>query len=721
MHELYAANKKQLSYGEQKDIIYDCQKQIGDWYGYFSQNIRMYRDDRLFYQGQQWPDWTIKMLQEENIPEIVVNLIKPIVRVIMGSILELDPQLTLVPTDTKYVNGAELEVFTDLLRATAYNTEAALAYSMAAENMLTGGWGVVQTGTRYSKWDTFNQEFFVRGIREPMQVFFDHNSTHPSKSDSKKQGMFTFMSETEYKKRYPKAPPPDRSLISNGIPYYDFMTTDDVCVAEYYVTDYKNEKLIALSNGVDYAVEVTKEQVKKEQEKYYQMQAARGITQLMTSPLIEVRSRETARETIMCYELNGEIVLDSYEYISKYMPFVFFDCNSTYRDGKQWTESFIYPAKDSQRIYNFCLSQAVYATEIMRKERIFATPEQTEGYEDLYKYPQKALAFMPYNPDPLNPNPPIIVPPAEISMTYFKEAEVAAYDIQRILGVYEPSKGQLVGDASGVANMTAMLQANQALKCIVEKMFIGMEQVGRNCMDILPKIYDTQRVVKTQKPNGEIVPITVNQFDKWDPHTNEPVFKNDITKAMFELQVKAGASFEAQRQIEDQKLMGVLSLNPEFATSGGDLMASRIGTPAGIALSKRLSAFVPPQALAAEKGEKFNPPPNPAEQMALQKMQAEVQETQAKAQKMMEEVKIEQQKVAQTAQELEIRNQEMMAKFYETIMKGNAEIKKATTDAEVAVMEQSIDLHKFHSTQKHQVRMSERAPRKKATVTKSAD
>ena len=721
MQQQYGAKEKRLSYGEQKDLIYDCQKQIGDWYGYFAQNIRIFRDDRLFYQGQQWPDWTIKMLQEENIPEIVVNLIKPIVRIIMGSIMELDPQITIIPTDTKYVNPQEQEVFTDLLRATAYNSEAALAYSMAAENMLTGGWGVVRTGTRECRWDTFNQEFFIEGIREPMQVFFDHNASHPTKSDSKKQGIFTFLSETEYKKRYPGAPPPDRTLILSGIPYYDYMTTDDVCVAEYYVTDYNDEVLVALSNGIDYAIEVTKKQIPEELEKYYRMQASRGISQLQISPLIEVRKRNTVRESIMCYELNGQSVLRSYEYISKYMPFVFFDNNSTYRDGKQWTESFIYPAKDSQRIYNFCLSQAVYATEIMRKERIFATAEQTEGYVDLYKYPQKALAYLPYNADANAPGPPTVVPPAEISMTYFKEAEVAAYDIQRILGVYEPSKGQLVGDASGVANMTAMLQANQALKCVVEKMFIGMEQVGRNCLDILPKIYDTERVVKTQKPNGEVTPVVINQFQHFNPHDGQPVFKNDVTKAIFELQVKPGASFEAQKQVEDQKLMAVLSMDPEFATSGGDLMASRIGTPAGIALSKRLSAFVPPQALAAEKGEKFNPPPNPAEQLSLQKMQAEVQELNAKAQKMMEEVQIEKTKVLQATNELEIRNQEMMAKFYETIMKGNAELKKATTDAEVALMEKSIDLHKFHSSQKHEARMAEIASRKKATVPKSAD
>lgn len=709
--------KIRLSYGEQKDLIYDCQKQIGDWYGYFAQNIRIFREDRLFYQGQQWPDWCIKMLQEENIPEIVVNLIKPIVRIIMGSISSLDPQLTLIPTDTKFAVPEELEIYLDILRGAAYNTDASLAYAMAAENMLTGGWGVVQVGTKYAKWNTFNQEIFIRGIKEPSQVFFDHNATHPSKSDSKKQGIFTFMSEEDFKHRYPGAEPPDRTLLLSGIPYYEFMTTDDVVVCEYYVTDYKNKKLIALSNGMDYAIEVTKDQIPKELDKYYQMQAQRGLSQLQTPPLIEIRERETKIDTIVCHELNGQQVLKSYDWISEKMPFVFFDCNSSYRDGKQWTESFIYPAKDSQRIYNFCMSQAVYATEIMRKERIFATPEQTEGYDDLYKYPQKALGYMPYNPDSRAAGPPTVIPPAEISMTYFKEAEVAAMDIQKTMGMYEPINGQL-SNVSGAANMTALMQANVALKPILGKLFIGMEQVGRICMDIIPKIYDTEREVKTQKASGEVGSVTVNKFSYWNPDTKEPVFKNDLSKLAMQLEVKPGASFETQKQIEDQKLLSVLQLSPEFASSGGDLMASRIGTPAGYTLSKRLSAFVPPPAQAAEKGEKFQPPPDPMQQMQMEGMKAQVEKTKAEAMAKLEEVKNEQLKIIQQQKEFEIRQQENLAKFYETLMKANAEVNKAETEADIAHMEKAIDLHKHHSSQVHEVRMSEMASRKKAKVPK---
>lgn len=718
--ELYEDTSHKLGTSEQLDLIQECQKHIGAWYGYFSQNIRAFREDKFFYHGDQWPGWALASMEQEEIPPIVTNLIKPSVRILMGSIQQLDPQLTMIPLNSSKCDPEELANYIDIVRSVSYGSKASNAYACAAENMLTGGWGVCEVGTRYLDSKSFNQEIFIRGEREPAQVFFDPNSVEKTKCDSAYQGKWISMSEDEFKSKYPGAEYQMAGSILGGAAEYDWVGKNGIIVAKYYVKDKKNKKLVALSNDKGYYVTVYKEDVKKELEKYYSLYAKAGIPQLSIPPLIEVRERDTVVDTIQCYEMNGSQVLKSYEWISKYMPYVFFDCNSGFRDGKQWTESFINNAKDPQRIYNFCWSQAIYATESLRKERIFATPMQARGYEKLYKYPQKALGYLPYNPDPMAGGPPIIAPPAEVSQSYFKAAEMAAYDVQRTLGVYEPSQGQLVSDASGVANMTAMMQSNVALKPIIENLFVGMEQVGRICMDIIPKIYDTERPVSAQSESGEISTVTVNEHTGYDEFNN-PIYKNDLSKIQMQLEIKPGASFEAQKMVEDNKLMQVLGLNPEFATSGGDLMAARIATPAGYTLSKRLSAYVPPVAKAAEKGEEPPaPPPNPMEQAQLATMQAQAQKLQAEAAAKLEEVKLEQQKILQQQQDFELRQQETMAKFYETIMKANAEVDKSNTEAEIAHMEKAIDLHKFHSNLEHEVRMSEKQSRKKSKGNQGA-
>lgn len=718
-NELYEDKADKLSSSDQSDIIHECQKHMGEWDGYFGQNLRTFRDDQSFYHGDQWPGWAVASMQQENIPQIVNNLIKPIVRILMGSIRELDPQITLSPLNSTKGDPQLLSTYLDILRAIAYGSHSGHAYATAAENMLTGGWGVVEIGTRYISPTSFNQEIVIKGIREPTNVFFDPNATETTKADSLFQGIKCSMSKSEFKEKYPEASYPDHGYMFGGLAENNHIGADEVSIVKYYKKDYKHKKLVALSNGEGFTTEVYSQDVKKTLEKYYRQQAMMGVTDLAVSPLVEVRKRDSWEETINCYELNGREVLRSYEWISKYMPYVFFDCNSGFRDGKQWTESFISNAKDAQRIYNFCWSQAMYAMETMRKERIFATPMQIRGVEKLYKYPQRAIGYMPYSPDPMAPGAPVVIPPAEISQTYFKGAEGAAYDIQRTLGVYEPSKGQLVSDASGVANMTAMMQSNVALKPVIEKMFIGMEQCGRICMDIIPKIYDSQREVQTQSESGDLSTVTINEHTGFNPQTHEPIYKNDLSKVEMQLQIKAGASFEAQKMVEDNKLFQILSLDPQFAAAGADLMAARVSTPAGYTLSKRLSAFVPPMAKAAEEGkEPPPPPPNPMEQAQLQTMQAQAQKLQAEAASKMEEVKLEQQKILQQQKEFELRQQEMMAKFYETIMKGNAEVNKVNTEAEIAHMEKAIDLHKFHSNHVHEVRMSEKAARKNSKATK---
>lgn len=692
---------REIAGSEQHDIIRECEKHIGEFYGYFAQNLRFFREDKLFYMGEQWADWAIKIQQEEKKNTLVINLIKPIVRMLLGSISMLDPQLMVTPRDTNFTDARELETYTNILRAIAYGSDASVAYRAAAENILIGGWGICRVGTRYSDPYTFNQELFVESIPEPSNVFIDPNARQRTKCDARWQGIFQILSKAKFKQEYPHAKEPDSALLISGVPYWDNYGTDDTAIAEYYLQHTEKQKLIALSNGQGYDVEVLKKDVDKELDKYFRMMADAGMSSLIVPSLVQTQERETEIKKFKCYKMTGSEILETYDWISQYPPFVFFDNNSVYRDGKQWTESYIHPAKDAQRIYNFCISEAAYAIEVARKERILATPQQTKGYDDLYKYPYKTLSKLPFNRDPLAPlDKPTIIPAAEVSMSYYKQAEIAKDDVRRALGVFDPNMGEINNNISGAANISAMMQGNMPLQALTANLFSGMEQVGRICMDAIPSVYDTDRLVKSHTVSGEVKMERINQVDGMDKSYN-PRIKNDLTKARLNLEIRPGANFELQKQAEDQKLMATISLNPEFAMAGADLMASRIGTPAGYQLSKRLAAFVPPNVKAAEEGKELPPPqPTPQEQAQLQLLQAQIEKLQSESTKNIESIKT-------ARQELEFERQKLMADLDQrkeelvgTIAKAQAEIIKAQEETDKAAMTHAVDLHKHHSTQR---------------------
>jgi hypothetical protein len=141
------------------------------------------------------------------------------------------------------------KVITGITRHVDENSDAANAYDLACEFAVTMGWGYWRLRCDYIREDSFFQDMFVDPVENPFAVYFDPNSTLPDGSDAEKALIADKMRKTAFLKQYPGAMMGGFSQRATGDTSPDWVSKDDIRLAEYFKVDKKPRKLVALSNG----------------------------------------------------------------------------------------------------------------------------------------------------------------------------------------------------------------------------------------------------------------------------------------------------------------------------------------------------------------------------------------------------------------------------------------------------------------------------------------
>jgi hypothetical protein len=151
----------------------------------------------------------------------------------------------------------------------------------------------------------------------------------------------------------------------------------------------------------------------------------------------------------------------------------------------------------------------------------------------------------------------------------------------------------------------------------------GVRHIVRQLVDLIPKIYDTQRVARIIGVDGE------TKMVKIDPSQQEPVKK--ITDAnnpdividkiynpnvgKYDVVVATGPGYATKRQEALEAMAQLLQGNPSLWAVAGDLFVKNMDWPGAQEMAKRFAKTIDPKLM--EEGDK-----SPELQMAEQQMQA---------------------------------------------------------------------------------------------------
>jgi len=602
-----------------KEILDEIKENIARWYDYFKDNITNYKDEVDFVvNGNQWDESSVKEYERRRKPMLTINKLYSYIQQIVGEQRSKDSNIK-VRSINGVVSQQELSLSKGLLKSIAYNSKADIVYQTGLECSLLG-FGAMGVKTDYENENSFNQKVEFYSIPEPYKAFFDPSAEDVTKSDGDYCGVYTIMTRKEFESAYPNIEVPTTLPASdnNVAGVFDWISKEEVVIADIYKKKWKKKKIVLLSDGRT----VDKKDAEQIIEDHYNSLTydENNIIAPSFIPLEIIDERETNYYEIYHYKIGAAEVLEKSLWPSKYLPIVFEDGNSFYLNGKQITKSFTLFARDAQKFYNFLKSDITQYVKSGRKEQFMGPNGCIKDNKNIWKNPDTVQGYLGY--DIVNGMKPERVPPIEIPSTLINQQAYVDTELHTVLGLFNANRGAAGNEISGVAIANKIRQGNNSAYIYIDNRDRAIEQLDRVALSLFPSIYDTQRVVHITDDDGNSKQIEINDG------------RNNLSRAELDIEVEAGSSFALQKFENLTALKDLISVYPQAASLVADKYAKNLDLDDSIVIRDRLKELVPPEIIAKEEGRPPPPPKqNPMAMLQMQAAKAQVDRTQSETHK----------------------------------------------------------------------------------------
>lgn len=678
------------------DLLQEISKNIDTWYRAYNINLRNFRDDVNFLFIDQWDASDRNEFKRLQKPMLTFNKIYDFFKKVVGEQRQNTPNLE-VRCLTGDSSQEAIKLRADIVRQIAYDSKSDIVYQTAFENALAGGFGGIRVLTDYTTPKSYEQKIFLRRIDNPERLFFDPNAKEPTKHDGNYCGYYDIMGKEEFKEQYPDVEYPKSFPLHSEIKEFYWGDKNTISVVEYYKKEWFSFSVHQLSNGKT-VTDKEYRKIKEQYEEMSQLEDVEGIDQPIVLPEI-IKTRRSRDYKIMCYKaIYGQIV-EKYKWPSKYFPIIFCPGDVHNIEGEERTISFVRFVRDAQRFLNYTGSEIAQAIKNSRREQFLVTPDNIsgEGLIDIWRNPSNQQGALVAVPDKITKQMPIKLPPSEIPQTLLQQYQRAESDIQSVLGYYEANRGAQGQELSGVALRERQRTGNMGVAVFFDNLNRAIEQTGRVILSLLPEIYDTERRISLQAPNGENQDVFINRKIAGGQA------ENDVTKGDYDVIIKDGPSFAVQKEEALKILVEMVKVNPQTFPLVADLIASSIDIENSPQLVERFKTLVPKDILAKESGQPPPPPqPNPAMIAAQQQQQLQQAELQLKQQQMKldSEKALRQQQLDAAQIELDMEKLRMEEQI--TGVKAQAEVGKANLDYEANIANSLSKILGAHSSMQKQ-------------------
>ena len=577
-------------------------------------------DDLRFYAGSpdnqwQWPNDVLQTRGSSQGPVVsarpclTINKLPQHVKQITNEQRMNRPTIKVLPVDDK--SDIEMaDVFNGVIRHIEYTSDADVAYDTACENQVTCGEGYLRILTEYCDDTSFDQEIKIGRIRNSFSVYMDPMIQDPAGADARWCFITDDMTKDEYERAYPKASPIS-TLTARGIgdsSINQWISETTVRVAEYFYIECEKATL-NLYPGNQTALTGTPEDSL--------------LRAMFGKPL---RSRQSDRERVKWCKTNGYEILEESEWAGSFIPVVRVVGNEFEVDGQLYVSGLVRNAKDAQRMYNYWCSQEAEMLALAPKAPFIGYGGQFEGYEQQWKTANtQNWPYLEVNPDVTDgqgavlPLPQRAQPPMA-SSGLLQAKTGASEDIKSTTGQYNASLGMTSNERSGKAILARQRESDVGTYHYADNLARAVRHIGRQLVDLIPKIYDTARVARILGEDGE--PSTV----KINPDQEEPVKKimgpggvvvdkiYNPRVGKYDVRVITGPGYATKRQEALESMAQLLQGNPQLWQVAGDLFVKNMDWPGAQDLAKRLQKMLDPKVMADED--------NPALVAANQQMDA---------------------------------------------------------------------------------------------------
>jgi hypothetical protein len=296
-------------------------------------------------------------------------------------------------------------------------------------------------------------------------------------------------------------------------------------------------------------------------------------------------------------------------------------------DNKRKKFGLVRMAKDPQRMYNFWQTSMTESVALAPRAKWIMAEGQDENHEQEWASANNtSYAYLRYKQTDINGQPappPIRQVPEQPPAAIMAAAQSITQDLQAVVGIFDPNQLPQ-GNMSGKALNGQQMQVDMTNFHYYDNLTRSIAHTGRIILDLIPKIYSSERVMRIIGDDGKPELTTINQ--KALDNNGVETILNDVTVGEYDVVMDTGPGYNTKRQEAVDSMMTLLAADPNLMNQAGDLIFRNMDFPGAETIADRLAAVNP----LAQIDEKSPIPPQVQMQLAAsqQQMQAMAQQIQ---------------------------------------------------------------------------------------------
>ena len=503
-----------------KEILEECRERLKKCIDDYSDERKRQKDDLLFSTLDQWPgDVRAAREGDPNGPRpcLTIDQINQYIVQVVNDMRQNKPAIKARPVDDQADIGTA-EVFQGVIRQIEDQSTAQVAYATAGESAVRVGEGYFRVITEYENDTAFDQVIRIKRVPDMFCCYLGPHEM-PDGSDAEYGFIFEWMPLSKFRRNWPKAKYTATEFNELQSDYVgNWYDEEKICVAEYFYFDYEKKTIENPETG---------------------------------------EKRDTRIRSTKWCKLTGVEILEKRDWAGKYIPIIKVIGKEAVIEGRKKCWGLVRPAKDTLRMYNYMASALVEKIGLSPKTPFIGAEGQFEGQED--RWGQANVQNFPYlqykamTVDGTIVPAPQRQPPAPLEVAYVNYLQIAKEDVQASLGMFKAALGKEQPNQSGKAILALTRESDTGTFHFADNQSLSIMYCGRILIDLIPKIYDTARIVKILGEDGKMrtaeldpsQPQAVSEMQ--DPLTGKVRTIYNLGVGTYDVTVTVGPSFNTKR------------------------------------------------------------------------------------------------------------------------------------------------------------------------------
>jgi hypothetical protein len=552
-------------------------------------------NDMNFLGGQQWDVEAQRERTQVGRPALVINQLPKFVRQVTNEARLSEVSIQVLPVDSD--DDATAQVVEGLVKSIESESEAETIYDTGLEHAAQCGRGAFRVLTEYVSDESFDQCIRLGMIDDPQAVYWDPKAKRYDKADAEYCFVVDWIDKEEFAEKYKREGKDWESDEGGSATWF---REDEVRVAEYWYKEHRYEKLWLLADGT-----VVRPSEDPRDKEAFEMEGRPVVSE-----------REVDVVTVYRRLMDGADFLEKpEEFPSKYIPIIPVMGPKIKVEGEIQYWSVIRWQKTPQQMYN------LWGSTISEKARLsplapwIATPSMVAGREKMWENAnRKNFATLLYTPDQEAPG----MAPQRTQPAFVNEAEIgllmqARNDLMDTAGIYNAGLGDQGNEISGKAIQARQSESDVGTLDWIDNLHRSIRQAGRVMVDMIPKVYDTERMVRIIGRDEAAEYVMINGEE------------NQLTVNKYDVRIDTGPTFKTQREEAANNLVTLLGAVPQFAGAITDLAVKNMDFKDSDRAADRIAFLSGWKQEPPEGDEVQQPPQDPNAEMDVAKAQADLE------------------------------------------------------------------------------------------------